>query len=392
MLQTPHGQREAVAPTVSNVQQSYADKPIMPVIDGEAAYEMLSDSLPTKWTRQMFWLCMTNGAAGHTYGANGIWQCNRRGQPHGASPHGGNYGKIPWDEAMNLPGSRQLGWGKQLFERYAWQKFVPHPEWASYAASDGAQPPKWGDWIWFPEGEPATSAPAAKRYFRTTFELPTRETAPHGTLWLSADDRFTAYLNGRRLGAHTGTGTSVSFDVSSKLKPGRNVLAVEAENMPAPVSANPAGLLVSLRLRSGDGTERSIGSDGTWLSTKDVSDDRKWIAADFNDNGWTPAKDLGKYGCKPWGEFSSTASYGPYSTGIPGKVRIIYVPESKPVRVTHLEPDAKYRAMAFDPTNGELSDLGDLGDVSLNKQSVFVASKPASIHSDDWVVVIDKPE
>ena len=34
----------------------------------------------------MFWLCMMNGAAGHTYGANGIWQCNRKGQPHGASP------------------------------------------------------------------------------------------------------------------------------------------------------------------------------------------------------------------------------------------------------------------------------------------------------------------
>ena len=87
MLQTPHGQRDAVEPTVRTVQESYADKPMMPVINGEAAYEMLSDSLPTQWTRQMFWLCMTNGAAGHTYGANGIWQCNRPGEPHGPSPH-----------------------------------------------------------------------------------------------------------------------------------------------------------------------------------------------------------------------------------------------------------------------------------------------------------------
>ena len=132
MLQTPHGQREAVPVAVKAVRESYADAPIMPVIDGEASYEMLNDSLPTEWTRRMFWLCLMNGAAGHTYGANGIWQCNRRGQPHGASPHGGSYGKIPWNEAMNLPGSRQVGLGKKLLEQYAWQEFKPHPEWVAY--------------------------------------------------------------------------------------------------------------------------------------------------------------------------------------------------------------------------------------------------------------------
>jgi hypothetical protein len=133
MLQTPHGQRQAVPPTVRTVRESYADQPVMPVINGEAAYEMLNDNLPTQWTRRMFWLCMMNGAAGHTYGANGIWQCNRRGQPHGASPHGGNYGKIPWDEAMHLPGSAQVGLGRKLLERYSWQNFQPHPEWAAFA-------------------------------------------------------------------------------------------------------------------------------------------------------------------------------------------------------------------------------------------------------------------
>ena len=105
----------------------------MPVINGEASYEMLMDSLPTEWTRRMFWLCLMNGAAGHTYGANGIWQCNRPDQPHGTSPHGGTYGKISWSEAMNLPGSRQIGLGKKLLEQYPWQRFQPHPEWAAFA-------------------------------------------------------------------------------------------------------------------------------------------------------------------------------------------------------------------------------------------------------------------
>ncbi len=130
MLQTPHGQRESVPVTLRAVRDSYAAKPLMPVIDGEASYEMLNDRLPTEWTRRMFWLCMMNGAAGHTYGANGIWQCNRPGQPHGASPHGGSYGQIPWNEAMHLPGSRQIGLAKAFLQQFPWHRFEPHPEWA----------------------------------------------------------------------------------------------------------------------------------------------------------------------------------------------------------------------------------------------------------------------
>jgi hypothetical protein len=136
MLQTPHGQREAMLPTTKTIRESYTDKPIMPVINGEASYEMLMDRIPARWPRAMFWICMMNGAAGHTYGANGIWQCNRPGQPHGPSPNGAKdgvgYGKISWDEAMNLAGSRQVALGKTLLEQYPWHHFTPHPEWASF--------------------------------------------------------------------------------------------------------------------------------------------------------------------------------------------------------------------------------------------------------------------
>jgi uncharacterized protein DUF4038/collagenase-like protein with putative collagen-binding domain len=162
MLQTPHGQREAVPIALKAVRDSYAAKPVMPVIDGEASYEMLNDNLPTEWTRRMFWLCMMNGAAGHTYGANGIWQCNRPGQPHGASPHGGSYGKISWSEAMLLPGSQQVGLGKKLLQEYPWEKFEPHPEWAVLEAplkDETSAPQACGipgevRFIYVPQGEP----------------------------------------------------------------------------------------------------------------------------------------------------------------------------------------------------------------------------------------------
>ncbi|MDH7568038.1 MAG: hypothetical protein QHJ73_00430, partial [Armatimonadota bacterium] len=47
----------------------------------------------------------------------------------GPSPHGMAWGNTPWDEAMQLPGSAQIGVGKRLLERYAWWRFEFHPEW-----------------------------------------------------------------------------------------------------------------------------------------------------------------------------------------------------------------------------------------------------------------------
>jgi hypothetical protein len=242
LLQTPHGQGEAVPVTVGAVRESYGASPLLPVIDGEASYEMLGDSLPTRWTRTMFWVCLMNGAAGHTYGANGIWQCNRRGEPHGASPHGGSYGKISWDEAMALPGSSQVSLGKRLLEEHPWHRFEPHPEWAScppvtLLGLEGAS------WIWFPEGDPSRDAPAEKRSFRRTFEIPGGTAVAAAALRISADDAFSAWINGQAIGSGADWRAGSQFDVARHLRPGRNVIAVRAGNNPVALPANPAGLI-----------------------------------------------------------------------------------------------------------------------------------------------------
>lgn len=149
LMQTPHGQREAVPITVKAVRETYGATPTMPVIDGEASYEMLSDKLPTEWTRAMFWLCLMNGAKGHTYGANGIWQLNRPGKPHGPSPTASSppngYGVITWEDAMNLPGSTQMAYGKRFFESLPWTRLTPMHEsvaWAEGAPGDAMAGPQ----------------------------------------------------------------------------------------------------------------------------------------------------------------------------------------------------------------------------------------------------------
>ena len=76
----------------------------------------------------MFWSALLSGAAGHTYGANGIWQVNTREKPYGLSPHGHSWGGPAWDIAAALPGSGQLGMAKALLMRYSWWKLEPQPD------------------------------------------------------------------------------------------------------------------------------------------------------------------------------------------------------------------------------------------------------------------------
>ncbi len=129
MLQTGHSDRESIPGTLRLVTKSYATNPPMPVVDGEVCYEGIQEACRQEVQRFMFWACMLNGAAGHTYGANGIWQVNTPEAPFGASPHGRSWGDTPWQTAYRLPGSGQLGMATTLLSKYEWWRMEPHPEW-----------------------------------------------------------------------------------------------------------------------------------------------------------------------------------------------------------------------------------------------------------------------
>ncbi len=140
MHQTGHQPESGIGNLARQIRAAYEAAPAMPVISGESSYEGLD---LTEWggslltgtaARQMFWVSlMHNGAAGGTYGANGIWQVNRRDVPYGPSPHGRSWGSIPWDDAMHQPGSRQVGLAKQLLARYPWQRLEPLPDTVAWA-------------------------------------------------------------------------------------------------------------------------------------------------------------------------------------------------------------------------------------------------------------------
>ena len=381
MLQTPHGQKEAVPITVRAARESVAAHPIMPVIDGEASYERLSDSLPTEWTRAMFWLCLMNGAKGHTYGANGIWQMNRKGQPHGASPHGGNYGVIAWDDAMQLPGSQQMGYGKRFFEALPWTHLTPMPETVEWEGA--GKPAVRGDWIWFPEGDPKRDAPTEARYFRRVFTLPATSALRSATLAITADDRFTVWLNGQEIGSGANWSAFAVFDLASALRKGRNVLAVRAENLKAPVPLNPAGLSAALDLDFTDGSRQTLRTDAQWQASRVESEG--WRSLDFDEAGWSPSLVTASFGAPPWGSAGvEDPLFAPQACGIGDRLRAVYVLVARPIVVRALRPDAEYRLTFFDPVIGRRAQGGV---IHTDAQGKWHGSPPASGH--DYVVLLE---
>jgi len=136
MLQTGHGDRKSIPSTIDTLTGDLKREPRMPVLVGECCYEGILDENRQEVERFMFLTCILSGAAGHTYGANGIWQVNTPEEPYGPSPHGRCWGNTPWQVAYRLPGSEQISHCKKMLTRYPWWRFEAHPEWLDPHWSD----------------------------------------------------------------------------------------------------------------------------------------------------------------------------------------------------------------------------------------------------------------
>jgi len=133
VLQTGHWDHQSFRGTLEVLHQDLARVPPKPVLNAEVCYEGILGSNWQDTQRFLFWTHLLSGAAGHTYGAQGLWGMND-GSFVG---EGGAWSEATWEEAYRLPGSRQLGLAKRLLERYRWWEFEPHPEWVEPHWSEG---------------------------------------------------------------------------------------------------------------------------------------------------------------------------------------------------------------------------------------------------------------
>lgn len=202
-----------------------------------------------------------------------------------------------WDDEGHVSAwSEPAWWETGLNEASDWSA-----HWIGAPASlVGAPALGAASWIWFPEGDPATGAPAATRWFRGVFDVP--EGVTRARLVLTADDGYVAHLDGAEIAraeadqaAETWRRPSLT-DVTAQLMPGRHVLAVAATNdVPG-----PAGLLGALELTTADGV-RTIATNGEWKAA-DAEPAGEWRALDYDDGSWPAAKVLAPWGSGPWGK------------------------------------------------------------------------------------------
>ena len=105
----------------------YERVPAKPVLDGEPVYEdhpvsfkaaTLGHSTATDVRRPLYWNLFT-GAFGHTYGHHSVWQMSTPGRKPINAP------LMPWQEALEQPGARQMQHGRRLIESRPFLTRIP---------------------------------------------------------------------------------------------------------------------------------------------------------------------------------------------------------------------------------------------------------------------------
>ena len=155
LFQPSHFGWASIAVEVAQLSAHYARTAVTkPLVVGEIGYERLGEIHLEDFQRMAFWLGMLNGAAGFSYGANGVWESYTADKPF----QRWKWSLLTWEEGMNLPGSYQDGLNSKLLRQYEWWRFVPHQEWVNphgtvlTQSDDGVNhfhldlQGEWGDW------------------------------------------------------------------------------------------------------------------------------------------------------------------------------------------------------------------------------------------------------
>jgi len=158
--------------------------------------------------------------------------------------------------------------------------------------------PARGHWIWN-AAEAVRAASGGHLYLRKTWRL---DRVPQTAMAVTTcDNQMTLFVNGRKMASSRDWTRPVVVDIASALKPGRNVLAVDAANWPlkgTPGAANPAGFYFHLVIQTGESPAWELVSDASWAWSTRVH--RDWFQADFDQADWKQATVVAAADGGPW--------------------------------------------------------------------------------------------
>ena len=159
-------------------------------------------------------------------------------------------------------------------------------------------------WVWTTEGNPTSAVPVGHRYFRRVFELPADAKVSSAWLVITADNEFECKVNGRRVGRGDDFHRPYRINVTGHLRPGKNLLAVDAFN--AADFPNPAGLIAALHLRFENGQQATIVTDKQWEWS--ASPPPAWESDPAAPGDWKVVQEVGPLGIAPWGDVSDVGT------------------------------------------------------------------------------------
>lgn len=123
-LQTGHADRMSVPDSLAVIDREVAAAPTRPVINSEVCYEGIAGGSDAPLQRFLFWSHLLSGAAGHTYGAQGLWGFRDRAD----DGPGAFWGGASWRQAAELPGAAQVGHGAAVLRRLPWHELRPRQD------------------------------------------------------------------------------------------------------------------------------------------------------------------------------------------------------------------------------------------------------------------------
>jgi hypothetical protein len=212
--------------------------------------------------------------------------------------------------------------------------------------------PRDAHWIWA-----SSTRDNQTIYVRRTFDLSNRGAV---TVYVTADDFFTLYVNGREVGgtAPDPNDGSVwahvrSFDITLLVTGGDNEIAIKSVN-----AFGAAGILCRVEVEG----HPVLLSDNSWRVTE-RQPSQEWTNLGFDDSNWQNARDLGAISTLPWG---SGLSGWPVPIGAePGYLSHLQI---RPVQVSYAQ------------------DIDHLSWSSAARQ--LSISRPARSHGD-WRLILD---
>ncbi|KAJ7778187.1 hypothetical protein B0H16DRAFT_1502526 [Mycena metata] len=155
-------------------------------------------------------------------------------------------------------------------------------------------------WIW-------TAGPTQGNVaFLNTFSSPPGKSAMSATIWMTAVNEFTLWVNGQPIGS-SGPNT---YDVqlfSVALNASINTFSILAVNQGNP-GAPPPGLVAAIQIEYSGGSNEFLLSNGSWAVSPVIPSDFP-VPGPADTANFVFATVLGPFGSAPWGNISSIPAY-----------------------------------------------------------------------------------